>query len=214
MRVVRVGSDAHEYARFARNQSSSCASRRFLLPDVPSSSQTRPDAFDDCSGDGASSGDGVDIWSAVAPEVNGRTTEAIALNRVPRYVSVGERAALLALRVAGTPYRWGGVTRERLRLLRPRAVGLRTAWSGLAAQLASPLEHRGASRSLADPGWRRPRLPRSGPCRPLRRQRPHGSLAVLRKVRRGRRPLEHELRVPSRRSSARHTRVVPVERYS
>ena len=110
----------------------------------------------------------------------GPTPRAIALNRVPRYVSVGERAALLALRVAGTPYRWGGESPESgfdcSGLVR-WAYG--TAWSGLAAQLVSPLEHRGAGRSLADPGWRRPRLPRSGPCRPLRRQRPHGSLAVL-----------------------------------
>ncbi len=39
-------------------------------------------------------------------------TEALALESAPRYVSVGERAALLALRVAGTPYRWGGESPE------------------------------------------------------------------------------------------------------
>jgi cell wall-associated NlpC family hydrolase len=34
--------------------------------------------------------------------------ETRALRDAPRYVSVGERAALLALRVVGAPYRWGG----------------------------------------------------------------------------------------------------------
>ena len=48
-----------------------------------------------------------------APEVQRPDhIEAIALNRAPRYVSVGERAALLALRVTGTPYRWGGESPE------------------------------------------------------------------------------------------------------
>ena len=48
-----------------------------------------------------------------APEVQRPDrTEAIALSSAPRYVSVGERAALLALRVTGTPYRWGGESPE------------------------------------------------------------------------------------------------------
>jgi cell wall-associated NlpC family hydrolase len=35
-------------------------------------------------------------------------TEGRALRNAPRYVSVGERAAQIALEAVGTPYRWGG----------------------------------------------------------------------------------------------------------
>lgn len=34
--------------------------------------------------------------------------EAVALRNAPPYVSVGERAARIALKVVGVPYRWGG----------------------------------------------------------------------------------------------------------
>ncbi len=50
-------------------------------------------------------------WLATDVQLPDRT-EAVTLKSVPRYVSVGERAALLALRVAGTPYRWGGESPE------------------------------------------------------------------------------------------------------
>jgi cell wall-associated NlpC family hydrolase len=35
-------------------------------------------------------------------------TEAEAIRNAPRYVSIGERAARVALQAVGVPYRWGG----------------------------------------------------------------------------------------------------------
>jgi cell wall-associated NlpC family hydrolase len=45
----------------------------------------------------------------VAPSVEPPDrTEAEAIRNAPRYVSIGERAARIALQAVGVPYRWGG----------------------------------------------------------------------------------------------------------
>jgi cell wall-associated NlpC family hydrolase len=114
--------------------------------------------------------------------------------------TLGDRAAAIALRAIGTPYRWGGSS---------PASGFDC--SGLVywayGRLGMELPHssyalhdlgRSVARSRPRTG-RSPLLRGTRPCRRVRRPRPHGARAAVRTARRGRHLGRIQLRQPLRR---------------
>ena len=206
----RLLSGPYEQARPARNPLSSCADRRSLPPDVPPSPQTRARACICCGDDGPGSGDGVDVrrrarrlgLGAAGP--HGRSTApGRSQVRERRRARCADRA-----RSGRHPVSVGRrIADRRLRLLRPRPLGVRKARNRRPAQLVRPLEHGATRRARPCGGRRRSRLQRPRTCGALPRRRPHGARASIRENRRGRRAREHELRFAPRRCAARHTRV-------
>jgi hypothetical protein len=208
----RLRSGAYEQARPARNPLSSCADRRSLLPDVPPSSQTRTRPCSACRDDGPASDDGLDVRRRARRRDRGAAGPHGSSSAPERSDVRERRRARCAVRPRSGrhPVSLGRRVADKwLRLLRPRALGIREARNRRAAQLICPLEHGSTRRAHSCAGRRRPRLQRHRARRALPRPRPHGARASLRENCRGGRAREHELRFTPRRCAARHTRVDP-----
>jgi hypothetical protein len=210
--LFRLLSGAYEQARPARNPLSSCADRRSLLPDVTPSSQTRPRAGIDRADDGPPSGNGVAVRCRTRRPDRGAAGPSGCSSAPERSQACEHRRARCADRPRGGRHAVSlgrRVAGKWLRLLRARALGVRQARNRRPAQLVCPLEHRATRRAHQCGGRRRPRFQRPRARGALPRPRPHGARASIRENRRGRRPLEHELRLTPRRCAARHRRVDP-----